>query len=251
MGAVCGALWHTAEVSLRAEVQLVRECLEGALAPSLATAVLFDALDRWGRGIPSDSDEVLELVRGPLRSILSDRLGPDGSEALADSIEQRLTTLAGSGELELEIDLEETEDTRTTQMAAVPHPVAVLVASSDDSFAKRLLTAIGEDRVYPLTVGDEPAFRHAMFSASPLIAVTDASAPPAIAAPQLATALRGLPDRTLPVVWAADTELGRELGARLGRERVLFLDRREGIEPLLDIVLSRFKKLSTMPPPID
>lgn len=240
-------VWHTAAVSLRAEVQIVREILEGALAPSLATAVLFDALDRWGRAIPVDSGEVLELVHGPLGAILAERLGPSERDALVRAIEERLAT--PGAELELEIDLEETEETRTTQMAAVPHPVSVLVASAAEGFAKRLLTAIGEERVYPHTVGDEASMRHATFSVSPLVAVVDASAPPDIRAPALAAALRGLPDRTLAMVWGEDTPYGRELRARLDGSRVLFLARAEGIEPLLDVVLSRFERLSSAPPP--
>jgi hypothetical protein len=216
----------------------------------MATAVLFDALDRWGRGVPASSDEMLELVRGPLAQILDQRLGVDTREQIVSAIEERLVG-AGAGELELDIDLEDEEDSRTAQMAAVPHPVSVVVVSANDEFAKRLLLAIGEDRVYPHTVSDEQAFRHATFSASPLLAIVDGAEPPSIPAPKLVAALRGLPDRTLAVVWAPETTYGREVRARMesAGDEALFLDRAEGIEPLLDLVLSRFKRASTMPPP--
>ncbi len=225
---------------LRAEVQWVRECLEGALAPAVATGVLFDALDRFG-AVPADSEQVLAMVRGPLRELVGDRLGADG-DALLEDIEAHLVEL--TGELEVEIDLDDADEAFTKQMASVPHPVVVLVVSAERSFADRLLAAIGDERVYPHTVSDEAAFRHAMFSMSPLIAVLDSVRPPEATPSTLAAALRGLPDQTLPVVWAADAELGQDLHGRLGHERVLFFDRREGIEPLLDLVLSRFAQTS-------
>lgn len=245
----CG-LWHTRVVSLRAEVQLVREVLDSALAPSLATAVLFDALDRWGRGVPSSSDEMLELVRGPLAAILAQRLGAESRDQIVSSISERLIALDGAGALELDIDLEDGDDSRTSQMAAVPHPVSVVVVSASDEFAGRLLTAIGDERVYPHTVSDEAAFRHATFSASPLLAIVDGAAPPSISAAALVAALRSLPDRTLAIVWGDETPYGREVRARIesAGDDALFLARSEGIEPLLDLVLSRFERASSLPP---
>lgn len=243
---------YTDVVSLRADVQLVRETLEGALAPAVATAVLFDALEHWGRGIPADSGEVLELVRGSLARILDQRLTPDTRDALLAALEERLVELTSAADIELDIDLDEDDedDTRTSQMAAVPHPVSVLVVSASDGFGSRLLTAIGANRVHPRTVGDENGLRHATFSLSPLVTVLDACAPPNIRAAAAAMALKGLPDRTLAVVWGADTAYGHEVQVRLEQAgaRAICLARAEGIEPLLDVVLSRFKQPSSMPP---
>lgn len=233
---------------LRAEVQLVREALEGALAPAVATRVLFDALDRSGRGVPASPEEVLELVRGPLAAILEHRLGTDASDELVRSIEARVGALAG--EVEVDVELDEEDESRTSQMAAVPYPVSVVVVSASDELAARLLAAIGEARVHPHTARDEQGFRHATFSMSPLLAIVDC-AHPSIGARALAAALRGLPDRTLAVVWGEETPYGRDLRARLEADgaRALFLDRAEGNGPLLDLVLSRFKRPSTIPPP--
>ncbi len=242
------SLAYSGAVSLRAEVQLVREALEGALAPSVATRVLFDALDRSGRGVPSSAEEVLELVRGPLAEILEHRLGIDAAEEIVRSIEARVGALAA--ELEVDVELEEEDESRTSQMAAVPYPVSVVVVSTSDELAARLLAAVGEVRVHPHTASDEQSFRHATFSVTPLLAIVDCAAP-AIGARELTAALRGLPDRTLAVVWGEETSYGRELRARLesAGARALFLDRAEGNGPLLDLVLSRFKRASSMPPP--
>jgi hypothetical protein len=244
--------------TLRNEVQLVRETLEGTLAPAIATATLFEALDRWGRGIPGDTAQVLELVRGPLSTLLDERLGVESAREVVASIEQRLAAQLPA-DLDVDVDVsEEQEDefndgVKTTQMAAVPHPVSVLVVSASKVFGERLLTVLGDDRVYPHTVNDEQAFRHAVFSALPLIAIVDTTHPPAIRPPVLATALRTLPRQTVAVIWSTETDYGRETRVRLeqGESDVVFLDRKEGIEPLLDLVLSRFKRASTRPPPED
>ena len=79
---------------MKAEVQLVREVLEGALAPAVATSVLFEALDRWDRGIPADAGEVLELVRGPLALALARKLDEDGASQLVAILEARLVQSA-------------------------------------------------------------------------------------------------------------------------------------------------------------
>lgn len=229
----------------------MRETLEGTLAPAVATATLFEALDRWGRGIPADTAQVLELVRGPLATLLDSRLGPESARELIAAVEQRLSAQLPA-DLDVDVDVaDDDEGVKTTQMSAVPHPVSVLVVSASKIFGERLLTVLGDDRVYPHTVTDEPAFRHAMFSAAPLIAVVDTTHPPAIRPPVLAAALRGLPKQTVAVVWSTETDYGRETRVRLEQtdNDVVFLERKEGIEPLLDLVLSRYKRASTLPPP--
>lgn len=244
---------------MRTDVQLVRETLEGTLPPAVATATLFEALDKWGRGIPEDSAQVLELVQGPLAALLDARLGPERAREVLAAIEERLGSQSPAApDLDVDVDvsedlagMDEDDDQRTTQMAAVPHPVSVLVVSANDVFGERLLTVLGEDRVYPHTVADVAAFRHAMFSTLPLLAVVDTKNAPNIRPPVLATALGGLPKQTVAIVWAAETDYARELRVRLEQnaKHVVFIDRKEGIEPLLDLVLSRYKRLSTMPPP--
>ncbi len=229
----------------------MREVLANELAPAMATAILFDALDRWGRGVPADSAQMLELVRGPLASILTERLGAERSTSLIEMIELRLQD-APDEDLELDIEFgEDDEDTGTALVAAVPHPVTVLVVSASDGFSERLLTTLGPIRVYPHTVSDEAAFRHASFSMVPLIAVVDAVDAPAIRPPSLAKAMKSLPNATLGVLWGDETEYGRELRRRLEDEKTetVFLDRKDGIEPFFDLVLSRYKKASVRPPP--
>ena len=248
---------------VRAEVQLVRETLEGIVEPSVATSILFESLSRWGTGIPSGPTEVLELVRGPLRQMLEQRLGSEAGPALA-GLEAQLLALSPSASpaaepesyeelvVEIEIDAEEPDesDVLTAQMVAVERPVVVLVVAGYREFAQRLTAALGLDRVHALTVSDVPELRHTVFSASPEIVLVDAAQPAPVHAPELAKALTSLPDATISFVWGEETRYGRELRAHLDElgSRTLFLARTEGIEPLLDLVLSRFKR-PTIPPP--
>jgi hypothetical protein len=235
---------------VRSELEIVRDALEVQLTPAVGTGVLFEALDRWGRGVPETLEHVLEILRGPLAALLTERYSTAESRELVRKIEVRLGVATDA--LEVDVDFSEEEpQARTTQMAAVTAPVSVLVLSATQTFGERLLTVLGDDRVYPYTAADEAAFRHATFSTSPLLAIVDATNPPFVRPSALAAALRSLPDRTLAVVWAVDSDFGRELRARLEHKRIdaVYLERTEGIEPLLDLVLARFRVSSIPPPP--
>ncbi|MBX3272588.1 MAG: hypothetical protein KF729_20175 [Sandaracinaceae bacterium] len=239
---------------MQGEVQLVRETLEGIVEPSIATSVLFESLSRWGRGVPRGPEQVLELVQGPVRELLERRIGPSAGPAL-DALIAQLEAIAAGDELEVEIDFDEPEEpdgALTAQMLAVSVPVVVLVVAGYREFATRLTASIGRERVHTLTVGDVEELRRTTFSASPQVVVVDAAQPAAIRTADLARALKDLPDRVISFVWGEDTSYGRELRARaeqLGAS-ALYLDRGEGIEPLLDLILSRYKT-TTIPPPAD
>lgn len=241
---------------MQGEVQLVRETLEGIVEPGVATSVLFESLSRWGRGVPKGPEQVLELVRGPLRELLERRIGPEAEPALATLIAQ-LEMIAGGDEgddLEVEIDLDEPDEpdgAMTAQMQAVTMPVVVLVVAGYREFATRLAMALGRERVHAITVGDVEELRRMTFSANPQIVVVDAAQPAAIRPADLARAIKGLPDRVISFVWGEETSFGRELRVRAEQleASALYLDRTEGIEPLLDLVLSRYRTATIPPPP--
>ncbi len=239
---------------MQGEVQLVRETLEGIVEPSVATSVLFESLSRWGRGVPKGPEQVLELVQGPLLELLERRIGPEAGPALATLVAQLQAIASPTDELEVEIDLDEPEEepdgAMTAQMQAVTVPVIVLVVAGYHEFAQRLTVSIGRERVHTITIGDVEELRRTVFSANPQIVVVDAAQPAAIRPAELARALKGLPDRVISFVWGEETSYGRELRVRAQQldAATLYLDRHEGIEPLLDLVLSRYRT-STIPPP--
>jgi len=243
---------------VRGEVQLVRETLEGIVEPAVATSVLFESLSRWGKGVPEGAEEVLALVRGPLAELLEARIGPQARGALA-TLEAQLSDLAQPEgmDVDVEIDLDVDEpgddpDEMTAQMAAVQVPVKVLVMAGYGQFAHRLNAAIGSERCHAVTVSSVEELTRTVFRLSPQIVVIDASQPAAIRTLELSNAIKGLPDAMLSFVWSADSHYGRDLRSQLLQTDcdTMFLDRDEGIEPLLDLVLSRFKT-TTLPPPPD
>jgi len=243
---------------VRGEVQLVRETLEGIVEPAIATSVLFESLSRWGRGVPEGAEEVLQLVRGPLTELLEARLGPHARTALAE-LEAQLADLvpAESLDVDVEIDLGDEPDLQdanemTAQMTAVQVPVKVLVVAGYGQFAQRLNASIGAERCHAVTVSSVEELRRTVFRLAPQIVVVDAAQPAAVRAHELSQALKGLPDAALSFVWGADSHYGRDLRSQLVQLETdtMFLDRQEGIEPLLDLILSRFKT-TTLPPPPD
>lgn len=231
--------------------------LEGTLAPAVASSVLFDALERWQGGVPRTGEEVLQIVQGPLSEVLAERLGDAGRDSVIQLIQDRLVQLAGALDLVLEVatppaeailpaSAEAPEEVQTKRIRAVNHAVGVLVASSSTRFAPQLTTAIGAERVFPLTVHDVSSLRHEVFAMNPQLLVLDGAAPPPIAEAEWVQVLRGLPDHVLIVIWDAGTDFGRRAVAFCSRSdhASLGLLRSEGIEPLLDLVLARFHRAS-------
>ncbi len=52
------------------ELQLVRETLEGLLAPQIAASVICEALKIWGASPPKNTEDLLRFSQGPLRATL-------------------------------------------------------------------------------------------------------------------------------------------------------------------------------------
>ena len=223
----------------------MREVLEGALAPEVATAAMFAALQRHGR-VPDSSASVLELCRGPLSEVLDSKVG----SALRDQVIKRLEQVLVDGDMTgtdvpLDVDVEfEGEPSITMTMPIVwREPVSVVIVASEPTFAARLEASLGAARVHAVWVRDEATLRRAMFSESPLLLLVDATAPPELDEASLAVTLRSLPDSVLTVVWGNDAVYGERLLPALDSTGVEAVDlsRMEGIGPLLDLILSRYQ----------
>jgi hypothetical protein len=206
------------------------------------------ALGRREGGVPQNLDEVAEFVDGPLREELAANADPD----VVDEVVERISGIfekhrAGGAAYEIDVDLEieEMSTGEGTDTATMPvaerDPVRVLVASSGDEIADRLLASLGRRRVAPTVVADEPALRKQVFAMEPLLVLVDCDAPPRSDATEIARALAGLPRNTLPIVWAVDAPYGRVLAVALASRSVeaVRIPKRDGIEPLLDLVASR------------
>jgi hypothetical protein len=126
-------------------------------------------------------------------------------------------------------------------MTVVKRPVPVVVLTARGEFADRLVVCLGEDRVKTIAVSDDSALSKAVFAYSALVVVLDGAAPVSVDETVIAAALRRLPNGATTIVWASETDGGARLCASLERAgaAAVTLGRADGIEPLLDLILSR------------
>jgi hypothetical protein len=232
------------QATVRQEVHIVREVLEGAFSPELATQLMFEALQAVG-DVPTSPESVLKFCRGPLAQIVEDVVGQDARAAVLVRLEQVLVKGDMTGtDIPIDVDLED-EPSMTMVMPTVwREPVSVLVVSSTGDFAQRLHAALGASRVTVATVDGEMDVRKGVFQMSPLLVVVDATAAPRMERGAIAAAFRGLPDNVLPVVWGAETEYGDGLANAMraaGVHAAISLRYGEGIPAFLDLVLARYQ----------
>lgn len=233
--------------SVKEEVHVVREVLEGALPPEVATAAMFAALARWEGGVPSTREDVLDLCHGPLSEILLRRVGDVVTGELMGRLDRVLIHGDRTGtDIPLDIDVElDGEPSITITMPIVwREPVSVLIVSGRSTFAARLEASLGAARIHTTLGATAHDIRRATFAEAPLIALVDCVAAPAMQPEELAVALKGLPDQVLVVVWGEEEAYAAQLATHLDVAGVegIRLARGEGIGPLLDLILSRYKE---------
>jgi len=235
------------QTSVREEVHVVREVLEGALPPEVATAAMFAALSRWEGGVPSSRQDVLDLCHGPLKEILLRRVGDLVTDELLNRLDRVLVHGDRTGtDIPLDIDIElDGEPSITITMPIVwREPVSVLIISGRSTFSARLEASLGAARLHTTLATSVHEIRRATFSEAPLLALVDCVSPPDVSEAELASALKDLPDQVLVVIWGEDEPCGEALAPHLLACNVesVTLARSEGIGPLLDLILSRYKE---------
>lgn len=216
-----------------AQVRIMREALEGVLSPKLAQAVLFEALGDSGQ-LPSSSEELLTLVRGPVQDAVQRRSGGDAATAVVTRLEGILGRRpserppAPDGEATVAVPTDE-------------HPVAVLVVSAGPWFGGRLAAALGPDRVGPVFASDEVGVQAALAEHGPAIVIVDATDFPAMDPESAAATLRGLPSTATAAVWGGELPYGRRVAFALQESGVdaMTFPRKNGIDPLLDLIRAR------------
>lgn len=225
---------------------MVREVLEGVVSPTVATSLIFEALEAAGGPPPRSLEEMRAFADGPLGDAIQRRVRSEDASEMRSLVGRLFTRAIETDGVAIDVDVDfgtESEDaTATAQMVVVQKPVPVVVLSASNAFAERLVTCLGDDRVRAVPVSDEAGLQKQVFAYSALIVVIDGVAPAECAPSSVAATLRRLPDSATIVLWAAELEWSE--GARPGLESagraLVTLERGEGIEPLLDLVLSHF-----------
>ena len=214
------------------ELKVVRESLEGLVAPEVAASLLFEALSALGE-LPSSGQGIRALVDGPLRALLCHQLGDDAG---TDAVDQILSRLGGAQQLRSGRDQDITKN-----VALSTDAVVVLLVSGSRAFLERLLATLGPGHVAPVYASslDELAKRAARLP--PAIIIVDAADFPAIEPAELAGTLGTLPPDAVRAIWGVDLPYGMALLAATQRLKLATtpLDRKEGIAPLVDLVRSR------------
>lgn len=224
--------------AVRPELRLVRESLEAVVSPTIVSSVIFEALDEIGGQLPDGADAVRAFADGALRRALARRLGED-AHAIIDDVVAMLATIAPRRAEEPPARRRDGDVTREVFLGA--GPVVVLVVAGATDFGARLLAALGPDRVAPLPTPSLERLDEQVLIAAPPVVLVDAANFASIEPERLADALAALPATTVRAIWGADLPYGAAVLRALverGASATPF-DRREGIEPVLDLVRSR------------
>jgi hypothetical protein len=209
---------------------LIREALMGVIEPRAASAVIFEALA--SQEIPRDVEGLLAFARGPLRERVVERIGVEAAADVVAHVEKVFSRVAppeGRG------------DVNTLEVPVGEGPVRVVVVSANASLAVALRASLGGDRV---AVGSATGVEQAQTLGrriKPDVWIIDALDPIDDPLADLVELLVGTDAVVVRLVWAAEQPWGGEL-VRAMEERDVGctqVDRREGVEPLLDLIRSR------------
>jgi hypothetical protein len=229
------------------ELRLIRETLEGVMHPSTASTIFFQALEASGGHLPRDATEALVLVRGPLSSLLADRLGEADRDSILGPLEQMLSSIApavptppeGARRKPRRRPSRHDDPTRNLELSSETLPVFVL--SGDKRLGALLKTVLGPDVLSAVWVGDAAMLHERIEQIPPALFVVDASNFAAVEPLELVETLAAMEQEIVTAVWGADLPYGQSLliAAQQAEVTLTPFDRREGVEPLMDLIRSR------------
>lgn len=233
-----------APLSAPNELQLVRDRLGTAVGEDAAAAAFMAALDLQGGGrLPRTSEEIGRFVRGPLHRTLTQLVG----EATAARVTSRL--MAGSREAEVSVvpDAEVSGPRLRRPGASIldattvgrrTGPVRLIVIARSARLAERLRLSVGADDVAVGVAPDPQAGGRLAFEIDASLVIIDGTDVPAGGADEFVDGLGGLPDDVLLLLWTEGGPDADKLQAGLEfcSLRVAILDRREGVQPLIDMI---------------
>jgi hypothetical protein len=217
-----------------AGLHLVREALEGVIEPTTASVVLFDALELGGaETLPGSPEELLAFVRGPLCRVVEVRIGAHEATDVVQRIETTIERITHGMPVR---DMAGT----TLELPIGSGPVRVLVLSRSSSLAIRLRAALGGLMIAVKNAANEAEARSVERGLDPQIVIVDAMEPWADTDP-IVPFLETCPGTTTRILWGEEQSVGRLIARKAAAKKtpLTTVERREGVEPLLDLVRSR------------
>lgn len=234
-----------APLSAPTELQLVRDRLGVAIGDDEAAAVFMASLEVHGGKLPRTSAEIARFIEGPLQETLAQLLGA----STAGRIVRRLRVEAAPPESQMpgaadaEVSGPRLRRTGTSELDATTvgrrtGPVRLVVIAHSTRLAERLRLSVGADDVAVGVASDPQTGGRLALEVDASMVIIDGTDVPVGGADDFVDGLGGLPGDALLVLW---TEGGPEAerlqsGLEFCSLRVTVLDRREGVQPLIDLV---------------
>jgi len=220
----------------RPELVVIREMLEGALAPEVAAAVLFTALDRAGQEDPEGAAAWLAFTRGPLREALVERAGHETAEDVIGRVEGILDR--GTPQKKRPRPRRQSRSELPTGRFMISDgPTRALIVATSGRLARVLKGALGP-RVVPMVLGDLRRMTTMLEDFVPTLVIIDLTDAPALAQSMVVAELGRLDDQVLTILWCNEVDEATELQRAIehsGR-RTMRLSRGHGVDPLLDLI---------------
>ncbi|MFK7989857.1 MAG: hypothetical protein AB8I08_27810 [Sandaracinaceae bacterium] len=175
---------------------LLREGLEGAVAPRIASSLLFDALADAGLAEPPEApDALLDFTNGALRTRLITAVGENTTDLILAQVGLMIGAVLGASPRAYD----RPSQVPTMRQSVEEGPVRVLVVSSGAQLSKRLRMALGPEVVAPMHGGDPAAVQQMLERLLPPIVLIDATATLPYSLMRLASQLQDT--SSLVLVW--------------------------------------------------
>ena len=211
---------------------VIREVLEGTLAPEVAAATLFTALESVDPD-PSTRAEWAEFVRQPLREAVRLRSGDEIARDIAARI---LVILGGHDEPPAESGKKRRSQAPTSKFPTTDGPIRMLIVAASPKLARLLKGALGS-RIAPMILNDPRRMGVFVDDFDPMLVLVDLTDPPrhVESLPKLSKPLH---ESVITAIWDEGSEWGKSLTEAYEREgrRWMWVDRREGVDPLIDLI---------------
>ncbi len=183
---------------------------------------------------------ILALVDGPLQTQLTERIGADMAESVLDQLRAMLAAIGPTGgRRPRKRPSRHDEPTRSLELSSETLPVYVL--SGSRAFCEKLGAALGPHVMTPVLSSDAATLAERLDQVPPAFVLVDGSDFPAIEPNELCAKLAELPEELVKAIWGADLPYGMSVLAAAQSTGIHFtpFDRREGVEPLMDMIRSR------------
>jgi hypothetical protein len=218
-----------------AGMYLIREALEGVIEPSTASGIVFEALEAAGANdLPDGLPALLAFVRGPLATVLGKRVGGAIADEVTERIEQTFERIDAG------YPTSRSDMGSTLELPIGGGPVKVLVVSRSSGLAVRLRAVLGGFTTQIANAATPSAAREKAAGLVPDLVIVDA-AEPIDEIDALLDVLVDLGGTTTRVLWGEEQPAGARLKRAAANRKtpLTTVDRREGVETLLDLIRSR------------